>query len=167
MKTYVYDRMFYIIEIIITGIFCLLLAMASIFMAIKGVMPTLMIFTFLVSSYTAWNAFVSKSNPERIEVDERCISFYSFNKKVSYEIEDIEEFRIREFPTSGKMYLRINKHNILSGRFWVPTKMFNESKELFQTLIDIEYKIHPDSIKSRARTVNTKYLELKAQKKHR
>jgi hypothetical protein len=66
---------------------------------------------------------------------------------------------IREFPSSGKMYLRVGKTTLLHGRYWLQTKVFTDGRELFQALLDIEYAKNPDTIKARARRVNTEYLE--------
>lgn len=76
-------------------------------------------------------------------------------------MKDIDSFLVREFPSSGKIYLRVNDASLVSGRFWIPTKMFNDSEELFSLLRDLEYKIHPDSLKARARRTNEEYLKRK------
>ena len=40
-----------------------------------------------------------------------------------------------------------------------------DGQELFSKILDIEYQLHPDTIKARARRTNTKYLQIEQQLK--
>lgn len=159
MKVYQYDKRLFLIEVKVTGYFCIAVIFLCLYMALNNVAPGLMIMAALIAFYTVWNTFISHSNPEIVKFEENAISFSSFQKEDRYTFEDIKQFRIREFPSSGKMYIRINNSNLFKGRYWVQTSQFNDGKELFHKLLDMEYEMHPDTLKARARRVNTEYRE--------
>jgi hypothetical protein len=81
----------------------------------------------------------------------------SFNRTDDYHLSQLKSFKIREFPTAGKMYLRMDGGGLLKGRYWLNTKNYNDGQELFRLLLDMEYEKHPESLKARARRVNTEY----------
>lgn len=162
-KTFLYEPPFYNIEVTFTGVFCAFVLVACIVFAITDTfIPRLLAIIFgCVAFYQVWNTFVSLSNPEKVSVDEEgdTISFSGFGRTDTYKISTLTTFLVRPFPSSGKTYIRVGDHNIFKGRYWVPTKMFSDGAELFQYLCDLEYKVHPDSLKARARTVNQEYLD--------
>ena len=92
-------------------------------------------------------------------IKENEIVFESFNSKAKYYIDGSDRFQLREFPSSGKLYLRIGKAQFQKGRYWINTKNYNNGKELFEIFRDLDYKINPESLKSKARRVNTEYLQ--------
>jgi hypothetical protein len=104
----------------------------------------------LVALYSSWNAFISGANPSKIILEEDGITFFSYGRVVKYFFDEIRIFMAKDFRYSGKIFLRINNYNILRGRYWINTREFNDSDELFLFLLQLEYKTHPDSIKSRA-----------------
>lgn len=104
----------------------------------------------LIAFYTVWNTFVSLSNPSKVILEEDGISFVTFGKTIKYLFDDITVFMAKDFRGSGKIFLRINHHTMFKGRYWIHTREFNDSDELFLYLLKLEYKTHPDSIKSRA-----------------
>lgn len=159
-KSYVYEAPFYFIEVVLVGITSVVVLLIALFLAIfYPIVPKeLLLLLAVIAGYQSWNTFVSLSNPETVTISDTSISFSGFNRIHEYRIQDIETFLVRPFPSSGKAYVRVNKHGILKGRYWVPTKMFDDGKELFDYLIDLEYKIHPNSIKAKARRVNTAYI---------
>lgn len=159
MKEYKFDRKIFNVEITLTGVFCIVIILACIAGAIMNKLPGLLIFAAVIAAYTAWNDFVSISNPEKVVISDDFISFYAFGREHKYPLSDISQFRVREFPTSGKIFLRVNNANIFKGRYWLHTKMFSDGKELFTIIRDMEFKIHPDSLKARARIVNTEFAE--------
>lgn len=159
MKIYTYDKKAYFMQVKFTGIFCILIACVMAYLAITNVMRGLMIFGMIIALYQVWNTFISNSTPEKVIIDEDSLTFSSFQKENRYVISEMKQLRIREFPSSGKLYIRIDNAGALHGRYWVQTRQFNDGKELFRTLLDIEYKKHPDTLKARARTVNTEYIK--------
>jgi hypothetical protein len=149
-KEYRYDPKRYFTHITLTGGFCGLLFLFSLVMIGTGVRPRLFALAALVAGYTAWNTFVSRSNPGKVILEEDGISFESYGKQSKYLFDEITTFLAKDFRGSGKIYLRINNHNFLRGRFWIHTREFNDSEELFLFLLKLEYKTHPGSIKARA-----------------
>lgn len=162
-KTYVYEPPFYNIEVTFTGVFCAVICVACIVMAVlDAFIPRGLAIIFgAVAFYQVWNTFVSLSNPERVTVDEEgdSICFSGFGREDTYQISKLSTFRVRPFPSSGKTYIRVQNHNIFKGRYWVPTKMFSDGGELFSYLVDLSNKVHPDSLQARAHEVNKDYLE--------
>ena len=109
-----------------------------------------------------WGHFILS---KKVVIDNKKVIFYSFGKTDEYDLENISKFQIREFPSAGKMYIRFNGGKLKKDRYWLNTKMYENGNELFKNLLDLEYEKHPDTLKSRARRVNTEYLRLKKMEK--
>ena len=162
-RTFVYEPPFYHIEVTAVGVVCAVLLAACVWMAVTGagLGTELAVVVGVVCFYQVWNTFVSLSNPEKVIVDDDAgtITFSGYGRSDTYVISELTTFLVRPFPSSGKTYVRVNDHSLVRGRYWVPTKMFNDSRELFDYLCDLEYRVHPDSIKARARNVNQEYID--------
>jgi len=161
MKTYTYDKTRYLISVTITGIFCVLLCLFALVMIALNKMRPLMALVLLVAGYTAFNYFVAKSTPSIVKINDKAISFYAFGREDTYPLKGLKQLTIREFPSNLKMYIRIGDYGLYKGRYWVQGKMFEDGKEMFRKLLDIEYKLFPNTLKARARTTNTEYIEAK------
>lgn len=161
--TYTYLRKYFIIEVVLTGIISIAALILCTIWAIMGIYTPLMVLLDIAAFYQTWNTFVAIANPETVTFTDEEISFSCWGRTDSYRIDELTEFRVREFPTAGKMYLRINKHNIFKGRYWLQTKQMSDGAELFRRIQDLEYRIHPDTLKARARRVNTEYIEAEQQ----
>ena len=159
-KTWTMWKKFFVVEVTLTGFLCLAASVVCPILAWQGVMPPVMIAFAIVAFYQVWNTFIAIANPESVTIDENSITFSAWGRNDRYEFDDLKEFRVREFPTAGKMYIRVNDHNLLHGRYWLQTHNMDDGRELFQIICDMEYKIHPDTIKARARRTNTEYLEV-------
>ena len=157
MNEFKYNRLLYLFDVIITGIVAIGAFIASLVYFHSHL--SLLLLIGIVCIYTIWNSFVSKVHPEKIVIKENEIVFESFNSKDRYYIDGTDRFQLREFPSSGKLYLRIGNEQLQKGRYWINTKNYNNGKELFQLFRDLDYKINPDSLKSKARRVNTEYLQ--------
>ena len=157
MNEFKYNRLLYLFDVIITGIVAIGAFIASLVYFHSNL--SLLLLVGIVSIYTMWNSFVSKVHPEKIVIKENEIVFETFNSKDRYYIDGTDRFQLREFPSSGKLYLRIGNEQLQKGRYWINTKNYNNGKELFQLFRDLDYKINPDSLKSKARRVNTEYLQ--------
>ncbi|MDY2787794.1 MAG: hypothetical protein SOU05_00065 [Atopobium sp.] len=166
-KKYIYEAPFYFIEVVLVGIVCSVVTVVCLALAVFHpiLSPGLLVFIAFVAFYQVWNTFISISNPEVVTLSDSEISFAGFNRVHIYKIDELSVFLVRPFPSSGKTYIRINNHNLFRGRYWVPTKMFSDGKELFNQINDLDYKINPNSLKSRARRVNSEYIENKKRKK--
>lgn len=161
MKTYTYEQPFFTIEVLITGIFCAFIAVVClVFAALQMYLPPALSVMFaVVALYQVWNTFIAIANPEKVTFEDDAISFSAFGRTDRFAYSDISEFRVREFPSAGKMYIRINDGGLLKGRYWIQSKVMSDGEELFNRILDFEYAKHPDTIKARARRVNTEYLE--------
>ncbi len=157
--TYTYLRKYFIIEVVITGFISIGALVLCTIWAIQGTYPALMLLIDVAAFYQAWNTFVAIANPETVTLTDEELSFSCWGRTDTYRIDELTEFRVREFPTAGKMYLRVNKHNLFKGRYWLQTKQMSNGAELFRRIQDLEYQIHPETLKARARRVNTAYLE--------
>lgn len=157
MNEFKYNRLLYLFDVIITGIVAIGAFIASLVYFHSNL--SLLLLIGIVCIYTIWNSFVSKVHPEKIVIKENEIVFETFNSKDRYYIDVTDRFQLREFPSSGKLYLRIGNEQLQKGRYWINTKNYNNGKELFQLFRDLDYKINPDSLKSKARRVNTEYLQ--------
>lgn len=164
MKEYRYDSKTFFMQVKVTSWVCIAVIAVTLYFSVIGKFQPLMVFLSVIAFYTIWNTYVSRSTVEVVRMSDQEIQFETFGKTVTYPIEELTNFKIREFPTSGKMYLRINKHSLTKGRYWLQTAQFNDGKELFNQLINLEYKLYPETLKSRARTVNTKYIQAKRKK---
>ena len=149
-KEYVYDSRRYFMQVTFVSCFCVGVFIFSLVMIALNDRRNIFIVVALAAGYTAWNTFVSRSNPNKVILEEDGISFVSYGKTVKYLFDEITTFLAKDFRGSGKMFLRINKHNMFQGRFWIHTREFNDSEELFLYLLKLEYQTHPDSIKARA-----------------
>lgn len=159
MKEYYYDKKNFGRQVTLTGIFAIAIAVICLIGILMGRQPGLLVVAIIVATYTAWNSFISNSNPEKVVIADDYISFSSFGREDKYMLDQLEMFRLREFPTAGKIFIRVNKAGIFKGRYWVHTWHFNDGKELFTRLLDMEYALHPDTLKAKARRVNTEYIE--------
>lgn len=168
-KTYSYREPYYSIEVKGEGAFCLLILMACIWLAYTNMfnMRGLYIVFGFVALYQVWNTFVARCYVHSVTLNDKEIIFESFGSVQSYALSELTEFRVREYPSSGKMYLRVGDHNILKGRFWLSTKVFEDGQELFSRLRDLEYSIHPDTLKAHARRTNEEYIKAHGYGRHK
>ncbi|MDR2976408.1 MAG: hypothetical protein LBV19_03760 [Streptococcaceae bacterium] len=159
MKTYTYDETLYCFDVIVTGIVSLAAVPVFTVLAILNFFPILMILAAIVAFYSFWNCFAAKVHPRFIQIgaqDEKIV-LESLSRKDIYFLNELEKFKIREFPSAGKIYLRINGAALKSRRYWINARNYNDGQELFRRLLDIEYKKHPDSLKAVARRTNTAF----------
>ena len=142
--TYSYLKRYFFIEVTLTGIVCLAALVVCPYLAYKGIVPGIMIVLMVPAAYQVWNTF---------------IAIAAWGRTDRYAWSDVRSFRVREFPSAGKMYIRINDSSLFKGRYWLQTRVMTDGRELFQRICDLEFRIHPDTLKARARRVNSEYLE--------
>ena len=157
--TYSYLKRYFFIEVTLTGIVCLAALLVCPYLAYKGIVPGIMIVLMVPAAYQVWTTFVAIANPQTVEIDDEAIAFSAWGRTDRYLWNDVTSFRVREFPSAGKIYIRVNNSGLLRGRSWLQTRVMTDGRELFQRICDLEYKIHPDTLKARARRVNSEYLE--------
>ena len=157
--TYSYLKRYFFIEVTLTGIVCLAALLVCPYLAYKGIVPGIMIVLMVPAAYQVWNTFLAIANPQTGEIDDEAIAFSAWGRTDRYLWNDVTSFRVREFPSAGKIYIRVNNSGLLRGRYWLQTRVMTDGRDLFQRICDLEYKIHPDTLKARARRVNSEYLE--------
>lgn len=157
MKRFEYDKTLYFIDVLLTGVVSLIAFLIAIALVVTNRMPALMFLVGIVAFYSFWNALVARVTPKEVDVTGDTLMLRSFNRTDDYHLSQLKSFKIREFPTAGKMYLRMDGGGLLKGRYWLNTKNYNDGQELFRLLLDMEYEKHPESLKARARRVNTEY----------
>ena len=163
-KNYQIDSKFFHIHTTANGIVALCAIVACIIGILLGFYPKLLLIVILVAGYTAWNTFIAISNPQKVTIADDFVSFSAYGRTDSFELAELDRFMIREFPSAGKMYIRINQAGIFKGRYWLYTMMFSDGQELFRKLLEIERNIHPDSLKTQAYRSSVKYAEIKRRK---
>lgn len=166
MRRFIYDPTMYLFDVIITGIVSIGAAVVAAWLMLNTIFPALMFLLLVSGVYSAYNLFIAKVHPKVILIEGKVISFESFGVKKTYCMDQVETFKIREFPSAGKIYLRIASKNNKSSKCWINTKCYNDSQVLFKQLLELEYEKHPDTLKARARRVNTEYLQGKGVKQH-
>ena len=168
-KTYTYKEPYFTMEVKGEGFFCVFLLCACVWLTYTNAfnMWGLYVVFGIAALYQVWNTFIARCYSHSVTLDDEQISFELFGKTQSYKLSDLNEFRVREYPSSGKMYLRVGDHNALHGRFWLSTKVFEDGRELFDRLRDLEYQIHPDTLKARARRTNEEYVKVLGYGRHK
>ena len=163
MKSYTYIKPYFEIEVIATGFVSLAALIVCPYLAWKGVVPGIMIVLMVPAFYQAWNTFIAIANPETVTTDDESIEFSAWGRVDKYNLSDVETFQVREFPSAGKMYIRIDGGGLLRGRYWLQTRVMTDGKELFFRICDMEYRKHPDTLKARARRTNSEFIEADVQ----
>ena len=111
----------------------------------------LMVVVCLVSLYGAFKTFISKSYSSSVTITSKSISFSCYGSTVTYQLADLNDMRVREYPADLRMYVRMDGDTFLQGRYWIRGRWFNDGEELFKRICDLELKINPDSLKAQAR----------------
>lgn len=164
LKNYYFRKDLYLFDVVIPTLLCIALLVVSAYMIFKNKsVSTIWTLVCMLSTYTVFNNIGSFSNPYRVSLSDTSIEFESFKVIHTFQISEVKKLNIREFPSAGLIYLRLD-NNLSKGRYWIKTQKFIEGKELFKKLIEIEYKKNPDSLKSYARNTSIKYSKYKAAK---
>ncbi len=150
MKEYNYDAKKFRMKVTVTGVFCVLIALYG---ACQWIMTqdTLMAIIFIVAFYTVWNSFITISNPSKVTLSDEEIVFSAYGREDRFPMTEITSFRVKDFPNVRKLFIRINNASWFKGRYWVPALFFNDTDELYKAILDIEERIHPNTLKSAAR----------------
>ena len=170
-KIYEYQTKQYNYKIRDIGIFAILYLIFSIYKYVQDYTKYVYLIPIIICIYIIWEDFISLSNPKIIHITDDYISFEAFNKKHLYKWEDIKKFKIKEFSTAKKMYIRINDDTLLKGRYWINCFYMNDRDELYMWLRNKEMELNPNSIKTQTIKANEedfiKRQELKAEKERK
>lgn len=167
MKQYIYRKKYYDFKVVYIGYFVIAIALYAIYNLLSSV-SALWIFVLLICAYQIINTFFSLANPQEIDISDRYIEFKGMGKSHLYNWNEVKDFRVKEFVSAKKIYLRINKDDfsLLKGRYWIDCMYFNDSDELFMYFVRKEDELHPDTIKAYAhRSSMTPEQKEKANKK--
>jgi len=150
-KTYVYNAPEYFRKVTLTGIVgAIVFVVAIVNLAIGAELIPVWVLAALVAGYTVLNTFVARCYPAQVILEEDGISFSAYGKTDKYLFDEITRFSVKDWRGSGRMYLRINKSNMLRGRYWLYCRRCNDGEELFMYILKLEYKTHPTSWKAKA-----------------
>lgn len=155
MTRYTYIKRYFAIEVVLTGAVSTAALVVCPLAAFSGFLPGVMVVLAVAALYQVWNTFIAIANPETVVIDGGAIAFSAWGRTDRYEAGEITEFRVREFPTAGKMYVRVNGGRLLRGRYWLQTRVMTDGDELFRRICDMEYAMHPDTLKAYARRSNS------------
>mgnify|MGYP006888180136 CR=1 FL=1 len=93
----------------------------------------------------------SISQPDKVTDDDETITFFGFGRKHKYYWHDINFLRVREFPFTDRVYVRVGKGKLFSGRYWLDILQFENGKELLEKFKEIERILHPEVAKYQKR----------------
>ncbi|GAB2021143.1 hypothetical protein RyT2_02160 [Pseudolactococcus yaeyamensis] len=159
MKSFEYDKKLYLFDVLITGVVSFLAMLVLLILALLNILPIITGLFAIVAAYSFWNTFIAKVHPKIVTIEGKNFSFTSVNRTDHYNMDELTLFKIREFPSAAKIYLRINGGGLVKGRYWINAGKYEDGKELFMSLLNLEYEKHPDSLKAIARRKNTFYNE--------
>ena len=131
----------------------------------------LLMFILIICVYNVWNEFISLSNPYEFELGKGSVTFRAYKQEHTYKISEMTNFSMRMVAGNTSIYMNINKGGILKGRYWIRVSEFEEQDEIVDYFYDLDEKVNPDSVVTRARKEGRERLaqkkELEKQKKSR
>jgi hypothetical protein len=83
------------------------------------------------------------NQPAKITDDGEQISFYAYGRAHHFKWADLTYLKIKRFPLTSKVHLRIGRNNVLKGRYWFFPKELSNGQELMDKLSEWEQKLHP------------------------
>ena len=129
----------------------------------------LLMFILIICVYNVWNEFISLSNPYEFELGKDSVTFRAYKQEHTYKISEMTNFSMRMVAGNTSIYMNINKGGILKGRYWIRVSEFEEQDEIVDYFYDLDEKVNPDSVVTRARKEGRERLaqkkELEKQKK--
>ena len=129
----------------------------------------LLMVILIICVYNVWNEFISLSNPYEFELGKDSVTFRAYKQEHTYKISEMTNFSMRMVAGNTSIYMNINKGGILKGRYWIRVSEFEEQDEIVDYFYDLDEKVNPDSVVTRARKEGRERLaqkkELEKQKK--
>ena len=129
----------------------------------------LLMFILIICVYNVWNEFISLSNPYEFELGKDSVTFRAYKQEHTYKISEMTNFSMRMVAGNTSIYMNINKGGILKGRYWIRVSEFEEQDEIVDYFYDLDEKVNPESVVTRARKEGRERLaqkkELEKQKK--
>lgn len=113
--------------------------------------------------------FISLSNRMNLNWEKTVLTFRAYKQEHTYKISEMTNFSMRMVAGNTSIYMNINKGGILKGRYWIRVSEFEEQDEIVDYFYDLDEKVNPDSVVTRARKEGRERLaqkkELEKQKK--
>jgi len=150
-KTYAYRKGKFLWDVVGQGLITVALAVFAVYGLVVGLVRPLMAVVLVVSVYSVWNTFVSGSYVHSVRLSDEVLAFECFGRTHAYRLDQVHHMRLREFPGTYKVYVRMDDEGLLHGRYWVRGWWMPDGDELFYRLVDLDDRLNPDSLKARAR----------------
>ena len=83
------------------------------------------------------------NQPNKITDDDITITFYGFGRKHAYKWTDIQYLKVKEFIFTDKVYLRVGRQGLLSGRYWFNVNSLSNGNKFMEKMKNFEAKLHP------------------------
>lgn len=164
-KVYEMRPKLYLFDVTLPGILSGAVVIVCLFQVLKtGSVYSIYTLLAIVAAYNVLNSFVSLSNPRQVIFTDGKIEFKAYNQTHQYVISEVKNLNVREFPSGGLLYIRIDQ-KFLKGRYWIRTHKYEEGKELFQRVLDLDYQLNPDSLKSYAKRTSIKAKRIREKRK--
>ena len=93
-----------------------------------------------------FNIYIAGVKPLEIELDSQKLVMKGYHKEDVYEIQDLKYMMTKELANK-RLYLRINKYSLLKGRYWLDTKSYENSENLYLNIMELERLICPNQLK--------------------
>lgn len=87
------------------------------------------------------------NQPTKIIDDQEKISFHAFGQSHAFRWAELNYLKIKRFPLTTKILLRIGPNRFLRGRYWLFPKELSNGDELMAKLTEWEKKLHPEEEK--------------------
>ena len=144
--TYKYDKKKYFITITLTSIFIVFLLIYAVIKNIFSFGVNIYTFIILASCYELFNIYIAGVKPSEIELNNNSFILRGFRKEDVYEIQDLKYMMTKELANK-KIYLRLNNYSLFKGRYWIDTKSYENSENLYLNIMELERLICPNQLK--------------------
>ena len=153
--TYKYDKKKYFITVTLTSIFIVFLLIYAVIKNILNFNVNIYTIIILASCYELFNIYIAGVKPLEIELDNQRLVLRGYRKEDIYEIQDLKYMMTKELANK-RLYLRINKYSLLKGRYWLDTKSYENSENLYLNIMELERLICPNQLKYNHRSRRVK-----------
>ena len=143
---YKYDKKKYFITVTLTSIFIVLLLIYAVIKNILDFNINIYTFIILASCYELFNIYIAGVKPLEIDLDSHRFILRGYRKEDIYEIQDLKYMITKELANK-KLYLRINQYSLFRGRYWIDTKSYENSENLYLNIMELERLICPNQLK--------------------
>ena len=143
---YKYDKKKYFITVTLTSIFIVLLLIYAVIKNILDFNINIYTFIILASCYELFNIYIAGVKPLEIDLDSHRFILRGYRKEDIYEIQDLKYMMTQELANK-KLYLRINQYSLFRGRYWIDTKSYENSENLYLNIMELERLICPNQLK--------------------